>query len=311
MKPLAIAPGDTVAVIAPASVPRDMSKFQAGIENLKSRGYNVELGRSSYRRHGYLCGSDEERLTELNDFLRRPDVKMIVAARGGYGILRILDQVDYAAAARHPKLVVGYSDITALHFALYKHSGLPGLSGPMVAVEWHDPDPASEKLFWELAQGGTPAPVVGPRGEALVPLRTGSAEGVLLGGNLAMVVRLIGTPYLPPLEGAILFLEDVGEEPYRIDAMLAQLRLAGILDRLGGLIFGAFTDWQPEQGTPTLSLDDVIGDYARRLSIPVVSGLVYGHFPVKNTIPVGVRARLEVTSEGASLAVLEPVVRRK
>ncbi|MEX0746846.1 MAG: LD-carboxypeptidase [Rhodothermales bacterium] len=310
MKPLPIEPGDTIAVIAPASVPRDMSKFHAGVEKLRSRGYNVELGRAGYRRHGYLCGSDEERLTELNDFLRRPDVKMIVAARGGYGVLRILDQVDYAAAARYPKLVVGYSDITALHFSLYKHSGLPGLSGPMVAVEWHDPDPASEDLFWELARGGTPSSLIGPRGEALTALRPGSAEGVLLGGNLAMVVRLIGTPYLPSLEGAILFLEDVGEEPYRIDAMLAQLKLAGILDRLGGLIFGAFTDWQPEEGTPTLSLDEVVGDYARRLSIPVARGLVYGHFPVKNTIPVGVRARLEVTSDGASLAVLEPVVSR-
>jgi muramoyltetrapeptide carboxypeptidase len=152
--------------------------------------------------------------------------------------------------------------------------------------------------------------VIGPRGELLTPLRPGSAEGVLLGGNLAMVVRLIGTPYLPPLEGSILFLEDVGEEPYRIDAMLAQLKLSGILDRLGGLIFGAFTDWRPEEGTPTLSLDEVVYDYASRLTIPVARGLVYGHFPVKNTIPVGVRARLEVTSDGASLAVLEPVVCR-
>lgn len=311
MKPISIEPGDTIAVIAPASVPRDMAKFREGVEQLRSRGYNVELGREQYRRRGYLCGTDDERLSELNTFLRRPDIKLIIAARGGYGVLRILDHVDYAAARRFPKLVVGYSDVTALHFALYKHAGLPGLSGPMVAVEWHDPDEESERMFWDLARGGTPESIIGPRGEALRPVRPGTAEGVLLGGNLAMVVRLIGTPYLPPLDGALLFLEDVGEQPYRIDAMLAQLKLSGILNRLGGLIFGAFTDWQPEDGAPTLSLDEVIDDYARDLELPVAKGLVYGHFPVKNTLPVGVRARLEVTSDRASLGVLEPVVTRQ
>lgn len=295
-------------MIAPASVPRDMSKFRAGIEVLQSRGYNVEVGRAQYDRHGYLCGSDAERLSELNGYLRRPDVKMLIAARGGYGALRILDGLDFEAARQHPKLIVGYSDVTALHFALYRHAALPGLSGPMVAVEWHDPHPETERLFWELARGGTPADVVGPDREALKPVKAGSIEGILLGGNLAMIVRLIGTPYLPDLEGTILFVEDVGEEPYRIDAMFAQLKLSGILDRIGGLVLGGFSDCEPEEGSPSLTLDEVFDDYLRAADFPVARGLVYGHFPVKNTLPVGVRGRLEVTSERAQLGVLEPVV---
>ncbi len=285
-----------------------MSRFHRGVERLEGRGYRVEVGRPSYRRRGYLCGTDAERLDEINRYLRRTDVKMLICARGGYGSLRLLPDLDYDAARAHPTLIVGYSDITALHLALYHHAGLPGLSGPMVAVEWHDPDPSSESLFWELARGATPDPLLGPSREELEPLREGSADGVLLGGNLAMVVRLIGTPYLPSLEGAILFAEDVGEEPYRIDAMLAQLRLSGVFDELGGLVLGAFTDWEPKEDTPTLSLDQVFEDYLTEVNFPVARGLIYGHFPVKNTLPVGVRARLQVTSTSARLGLLEPVV---
>lgn len=285
-----------------------MAKFEAGIKRLESLGYNVELGRAQYNRRGYLSGSDRERLDELNGFLRRPDVKMLIAARGGYGVLRILQDVDYNAARAQPKLVVGYSDITALHFAMHHLAGVPGLSGPMVAVEWHDPDPNSDDLFWDLVRGGTPDPLLGPSGEELTPLTPGAVEGPLLGGNLAMIVRLLGTSYLPSLDGAILFIEDVGEVPYRIDAMLAQLKLSGIIDRLGGMVIGGFTDWEPEEDTPTLTIDQVFDDYFATLNMPVARGLIYGHFPVKNTIPVGVRARLEVTSTQARLGILEPVV---
>lgn len=285
-----------------------MSKFHRGVEQLRSRGYNVEVGRSEYVRRGYLCGPDPDRLEEINGFLRRADVKLIMAARGGYGILRLLPELDYEALKANPKLIVGYSDITALHLAVYAHTRVPGLSGPMAAVEWHDPDPASERLFWDLVKGGSPDSLLGPRGEKMTALRPGTAQGVLLGGNLSMIVRLIGTPFLPPLEHAILFVEDVGEQPYRIDAMFAQLKLSGILDKLGGLIVGSFSDWKPEDDSPTLTVDEVLDDYLCDVSFPVAKDLLYGHFPVKNTLPVGVQARLEVTSERVSLAILEPVV---
>jgi muramoyltetrapeptide carboxypeptidase len=305
-KPAALRPGDAIAVVAPASLPREADRLPRGIAHLESLGYRVEVARAAWHAHGYLAGPDEERLAEFNGFLRRDDLKAIFCVRGGYGTLRLLPLLDYEAARRHPKLLVGYSDITALHLALYHRAGWVGLSGPMVAVEWGVMDEATERLFWDLAQGRLPQPLLGPGGEA--PLRPGTAEGILLGGNLSMLVRLIGTPYLPPLDGALLFLEEVGEQPYRLDALFAQLKLAGLLGRLGGLLLGGFTEWEPPDDRPTFTPDEVFDAYLRSAPFPVARGLVYGHFPVKNTLPVGVRARLEVTGAEATLSLLEPAV---
>jgi muramoyltetrapeptide carboxypeptidase len=224
-------------------------------------------------------------------------------------VLRLLPHLDYEAASQHPKLLVGYSDITALHLALYQHAGWTGLSGPMVAVEWSEQDAASEHLFWSIAQGATPQPLLGPGGEQLQAMRPGSAEGVLLGGNLTLIAKLIGTPFLPDLEGALLFIEEIGEQPYRLDGLLAHLKLSGILDRLGGLIIGGLTDWEPEHDRPTLTPEEVLHDYLHDAPYPVATGLVYGHFPIKNTLPIGVRARIDVDATTATLSILESVVR--
>ncbi len=310
MKPFPIEPGDTIGVVAPASAPPDMARFRAGIVQLERRGYRVELGRSAFAEDGYLSGTDAERLDELNGFLRRDDVRMLIAVRGGYGCLRLLPHLDYEAARAHPKLIVGYSDITALHLALLRFADLPGISGPMIAVDWPDLDPASEALFWAIARGETCDSLIGPSGEILRPLREGTAEGTLLGGNLSTIVRLLGTPYLPSFEDTILFVEDVGEPPYRIDAMLAQLHLAGAFDKLGGLVLGGFTRWQPETDKACASPapGEIFREYFADAGFPVAEGLVYGHFPVKNSLPVGGRARLQVTSDMARLGLVEPVV---
>ncbi len=305
-----LVPGSRILVVGPASAPLDPARTLRGITTLQSRGYTVETLRADFAAHGHLCGPDEARLAEFNAALARPDVQALFCVRGGYGALRLLPGLDYAAARRHPKLVVGYSDITALHLALWTKAGLPGLSGPMVAVEWDAPDEKSEALFWALARDGYAGPLVGPGGEALEPVQPGRAEGVLLGGNLSLVTRLIGTPYLPDLAGAILFLEDVGEEPYRLDGLFAHLKLAGILDAIGGLVLGGFTEAEPDGTRPFLPTDEVIADYTRPLAIPVARGLVYGHFPAKNTLPIGVRARLVVGDGAAQLDVLEPIVQR-
>lgn len=306
-KPAPLSPGDTIAVIAPSSPPKKQDQLDRGIARLEALGYRVELGRAVLTPRGYLAGPDAERRDEFNRYLGRDDVKALCCVRGGYGALRLLPHLDYEAARRHPKLLIGYSDVTALHLALYHKAGWRGLSGPLV-VEWPDLDVETISQFQALATGHTPQPLTGPHGETLTPMRPGAAEGVLLGGNLAMIVRLLGTPYLPPLDGALLFLEDVGEQPYRIDAMLAQLKLAGLLDRLGGLILGAFTAWQPDHDRPTLTPDEVFFDYLHDAPYPVATGLVYGHFPDKSTVPVGVRARLDVTGDHTALSILEPVV---
>ncbi|MFN3597620.1 MAG: LD-carboxypeptidase [Rubricoccaceae bacterium] len=306
--PRPLTPRSRVAVAAPSSAALRAVDAEAGLGALRARGLRVEtLRRMSPPPLGYLAGPDDERAGELNTLLARPDLDAIFALRGGYGALRLLPHLDYDAARAHPKLLVGYSDVTALHLALYARAGLPGLSGPMVAPDWPALDAAAEAQFWTLAGGAAPVQIVGPGGEALRAVCEGEAEGVLLGGNLTLVAALLGTPYLPDLTGAILFVEDVGEAPYRVDGLLARLDLAGVLGRLGGLVFGAFTGAEPLPERPSLALPDVLAHYAARVPGPVAAGLVYGHFPRKSTLPVGVRARLVADTRGATLTVLEPV----
>jgi muramoyltetrapeptide carboxypeptidase len=273
---------------------------------LRRRGLVPVLGLDNLVPTGYLAGSDTQRAEAFNKMVLHPDVDVLLCVRGGYGSLRILDTVDYDAASVHPKVLVGYSDITALQMALFARSGWKSISGPMVAVDWADPDPRTEELFWIVARGGT-GPVETPDGEAMTPLRVGSAEGTLLGGNLSVLTSLIGTPYMPNLEGVILFVEDVDEPPYRVDGWLARLKLSGALERLGGLVFGSFSGCEPRADRPTLSYDDVFRHYAACVPGPVSSGLVYGHIRRKSTLPIGVRARLTVTDSGSSLDVLESV----
>lgn len=305
--PRPLTPASRVAVAAPASAALDPVDARAGLDALRARGLRVEEAHEAGPPQGYLAADDDARADALNALLRRDDLDAVVCLRGGYGLLRILDRVDYAAARAHPKLVVGYSDVTALHLALYKEAGLPGLSGPMVAPDWAGLDAETERLFWELAGGAAPVEILGPGGEELTPLRPGEAEGVLLGGNLALTAALLGTPFFPDVDGAVLFVEDVGEPPYRIDGLLARLRLAGVLERLGGLVFGAFTGADVPPGRPSLTTDEVLRHYAPFVGGPVATGLVYGHFRRKATVPVGVRARLVADERGARLTVLSPV----
>ncbi|MEM6326626.1 MAG: LD-carboxypeptidase [Bacteroidota bacterium] len=305
--PPPLTPSSRVAVAAPASGVLARSDAEAGLTALRKRGLTVDPGRCLAPRLGYLSGPDADRAAEMNALFARDDLDAIVCVRGGYGVLRLLDALDFDALARHPKLIVGYSDITALHLAAWRHAGVPGLSAAMVAPDWPTLDAESEQQLWEIAGGAHPWEITGPGGERLTPIREGEAEGLLLGGNLTLVAALFGTPYLPDLTGAILFIEDVGEVPYRIDGLLARLRLAGVLDRLGGLVFGAFTGATPPANRPSLTMDEVIGHYAEFVNGPVARGLVYGHFPRKTPMPVGVTARLRVSRGEAHLTTLSPL----
>jgi len=307
MKPRAIQPGDRIGVISPASAPADSARMSAGLRRLELLGFKIETAKMSMTRTGYLAGSDEERAKELNSMLNRNDISAIFCARGGYGSLRLLELVDYEAARTHPKILVGYSDITALHFALFERAGWQGLSGPMVATDWPDIGMASERLFWDLAAGRWTGELLGPDNERLLGRRSGTAEGFIVGGNLATISALVGSRYMPAMEGAILFIEDVNEPPYRIDAYMAHLRLSGILGKLGGLVVGQFTGWEREDNKPTLTYDEVIEYYTQFVHGPVATGLVYGHVPIKNTMPVGVRAILDVIDTEASLQIIEPI----
>lgn len=306
-RPAPISKSSRIGILAPASLPHDNSALDAGIRALENRGLTVVNLAGNRHQRGYLSAPDSARIQAMNSMLVDPEIDAIFCVRGGYGSMRILDNLDFDAARRSPKLLVGYSDITALHCALYSMAGWTGIQGPMVAVDWPDIDTASESSFWNLASGSIIDPVLGPAGESLTSVRSGHGEGRLIGGNLAMFSRLLGTPFFPPLKGAILFLEEIGEAPYRVDAMFAQLRLSGVLEKLHGLVLGEFTDCEAPPGRPSLTIDDIITDYFGGSGYPVARGLRYGHIPVKTSMPFGVSAQLLVTDSDATLSMLESV----
>jgi muramoyltetrapeptide carboxypeptidase len=306
VKPPPLVPGrSTIAVVAPAGPPRSLPALRLGCERIEARGFRVvkPAERAAVR---YLAGSDDARTDEFNRALRDPDIDALFCVRGGYGTMRLLPRIDYAALRAHPKLIVGYSDITALQLAVICHAGVPSVSGPMVGVDWPALPGPAEAQFWALASGAIP-PLCGDT-DALVPIRTGVAEGPLLGGTLSLIARLLGTPYLPALEGSILFLEDVGEAPYRIDAMFSQLRLAGVLDRLAGVVFGAFTEF-PKADEDEADFRNLVEECFAGAPYPVARGLKYGHFTDKLAVPIGVQARLDVGPSHAALSLCESVVK--
>ncbi|WP_179862105.1 S66 peptidase family protein [Longibacter salinarum] len=323
MLPPPLRPGDRIVVIAPASAPRDVERYRRGIEVLR-RIYEIDVlyePEEATSPHGYLSAPDARRLADLQSALADPDAKALIATRGGYGCLRILDDLWTEAESFPPKWVIGYSDLTALQMALYARRGWASLSGPVV-TEWakmstdsitNGSASASPDAWQNADTGDLDAAAafhrIASSKEGQLPLAAdlpvlsgrGVARGPLLGGNLSVFVNLIGTDFLPDLAGAILVLEDVGEAPYRVDRMLTHLHLAGCLDELAGVILGSF---RPGDATPpTLTMDEVLQDRFSNRPYPVVRGLAYGHILPRLTLPFGAPAELRVERSTASLHV--------
>jgi muramoyltetrapeptide carboxypeptidase len=301
--PNALKPGAVIGIIAPASPQRDRSRLERGIRYLETLGYRIALGANLEKVHGaYLAGTDEERLQDLHTMLADRKVDAVFCARGGYGTPRLLDNLDYRLIRRHPKIIVGFSDITALQFALWKRLQYVTFSGMLPSVDFADEiDGESEEWFWRVLTSRRPLGTL-LQSEPTQTLRSGDVTGTLLPGNLSMVATLIGTPYMPSWKGAVSILEDVGEETYRIDRMLAQLRLAGLLRDAAGVGFGAFTQKSLRaSSTPARPVADVLREYASRVSGPVIANVMYGHEPKKLTLPVGVRARISGRLKGIRL----------
>jgi len=296
LKPPRLRKGDLIGIISPASAPSSQEKIDKGVLYLERLGYRVKVGKHVMAQYGYLAGTDEQRVEDLNDMIRDRAVRAIFAIRGGYGTPRLLHLVDYKAVRRDPKIVVGYSDLTGLQLALYSKSGLVTFSGPMVGVEmWNSIDPFTEEHFWRVVT--SPARIgalENPDGEPFVSFNKGKVSGTLLGGNFSLLASLLGTMYLPKLREAILVLEDVDEAPHRVDRMFTQLHHAGITQNICGLVLGAFTDCVPsDPSKPHLTIEQVINDALRRISCPVLTNLRYGHIPKKLTLPFGVQAALD------------------
>jgi muramoyltetrapeptide carboxypeptidase len=296
IKPQALRPGDTIAIAAPAS-PFDQKAFEAGIAVLKSMGYQVKIPESIFRAQGYLAGSDAERAELLMNLFADESVKAIVCARGGFGSMKLLPLLDFEAILANSKILLGFSDITTLLVAIYQQCGIVTFHGPLVTSLGK----GSEKTVSALMDAiSSYKPLVLTPSKSVV-LNAGQASGPVIGGNLATLTHLIGTSYEPAFERHLLFLEDRGEAPYRIDRMLSQLHLSGRLDGVAGVILGTFEECG--------SLEDVyaiVKEVFRHTGIPVLAGFELGHGTENITVPMGLHADLD--TDDASLRFREPAV---
>jgi len=304
-RPPPLSPGAPIAVVAPASAPRSHLPYDEGLSRLRET-YDVRTAWSPGAERGYLSAPDSDRIAALHRAIEDPEIRAIICVRGGYGCLRLLHRIDWGLARRHPTLLVGYSDVTALHLAFYTKAGWTGLSGPVV-TEWAEADAATLRSFRDWSEGKTPDFADG-FDASLTPLASGTASGPLLGGNLSVLSRLIGTRFAPDFDDAILVLEEIEEAPYRVDRMLAHLEHAGVLDAVVGVILGHFTTGDLDPDKPTLSLEAVFEDYLSGRPYPVAEGLPYGHRLPRCTLPIGVPVQLRVAAEEASLTAQAPVV---
>ena len=309
IKPPRLTPGDRVGLVNPATAAFRTMPIEILTESLEALGLEVVKGPSYFDRRGYFAGADEDRAADINSFFANPDIKGLVA-RGGWGSARVLPHLDYAAIARHPKVLLGYSDVTALLLAIHSRTGLVTFHGPSPRTRF-----SADHLRRVLFDGETlsmsnpreiPSDQTVQTEGRIQTITPGKARGPLLGGNLTVLTAIVGSQYLPDWRGSILFLEDVNEAVYRIDRMLTQLSLAGILDQIAGFVFGHCTDCPPGTDYGSLTLEEVLRDHIAPLGVPAWSGAMFGHIDRQFTLPLGIGA--EIDANGGTIRLLEPAV---
>lgn len=308
IRPRAVLPGATIGIVAPAG-PSDSQSLAAGVARLQAWGYRTLVDDQVLARHGYLSGDDRTRAEAFNRIWANPEVDAVICARGGYGCMRILPAIDWELIRQHPKFFCGFSDITALHLAIARETGLVTFHGPMVAAFGDAEAYNAEGLRRALQSRDPLGPIPWPDDAAApspLSLRDGVAEGLLVGGNLTLLTAMLGTPWEPNFDAAILLVEDVDEEPYRVDRMLTQLRIAGKLRGLAGILFGDSPTCEPRPGRESMSLLEVLADRLGDLQVPILYGFPCGHTGYRATLPLGVRTRLDAAA--GSLTILEPAL---
>ncbi len=311
LKPARLKKGQKVGLIAPGSSIEEEA-LQEAIKNIKELGLQVELGTHVRARHGYIAGTDEERLNDLHMMFSRSDIDAIWCARGGYGCSRLLPKLDYELIQSNPKLLIGYSDITALLNGIFEKTGLVGIHGPVgasqqttytkahfVGVAMHPKKQFKIELSSENLEKEDQA------FETHV-IQPGKAEGMLVGGNLSLLAAMAGTGYQPAVKDRLVFIEDVGEKPYRVDRMLTQLRQAYALEEAAGLALGVFADCEADEDDASLTLKECLQDRLGDLGIPVMYGFSFGHISNQCSLPVGVRAQMDTTRK--TITLLEAAV---
>ena len=284
-------PGDTIGIATPAS-PYQAEAFQKGIHLLKQWGFQVALGRKSIGRKGYLAGTDRERAEELMGLFTNPEIQAILCSRGGYGTMRLLEYLDFKIIKDHPKLFMGFSDVTVLLMALWEKAGLMAFHGPMV-TSLSKLKTSSLNRVQATLKGHYQVQLSLDKNRAFLP---GSARGALIGGNLTLLAHLIGTPYEPVWDDTILFLEDCGEEPYRLDRLFLHLRLCGCLEKVSAILLGTFSGANKKE-LPMTKIKEMLKDS----NVPIWTGLPIGHGSRNIPLPVGATASID--AEQACLSV--------
>ncbi len=317
VKPKRLAAGDTVGLVSPASATFNSVDVQIARESLEALGLKVRLGAHMMERHGYLGGDDKARAADINVFFADPSVAAVHPIRGGWGSSRVLPFLDFDTIRRNPKILLGYSDITALLLAVHAKTGLVTFHGPIGLGRW---DAFSVDYYKRVLFDGEAVVMqnkhdLNPDRNSLVPVeyRTttitpGTARGRLLGGNLTVLTTIVGSSYLPDWDGCIFFCEDVHEDFYRVDRMLTQLRLAGVLGRIRGFVFGNCAECGPGDGSyASLTLEEIFNDHIKPLGVPAWQGAMIGHQMPQWTVPEGIDAEIDATA--GTIRLLEPAVR--
>src|SRR4051794_14145708 len=317
VKPKRLAAGDTVTLVAPANATFNTVDLQIARESLEALGFEVKVGAHLLDRHGYLAGDDKARADDINRAFADTSVAAVHAIRGGWGSARLLPHLDFDTIRRNPKVLIGYSDITALLLSVQAKTGLITFHGPIGLGRW---DPYSLDYYKRVLFNGEQVTYTNKRDisadrNALTPVefrtRTitpGRARGRLLGGNLTVLTTILGSPYLPDWDNAVLFCEDVHEDLYRIDRMLTQLKLAGVLGRIKGFVFGGCSECGPGDGNyGALTIEEIFADHIQPLGVPAWSGAMIGHAQPQWTVPEG--AQVEIDATAATITLLEsPVI---
>jgi muramoyltetrapeptide carboxypeptidase len=306
IKPPRLHPGDRVGLVSPATAAFETEPTRIWVDALESLGFEVILGDNYYNRHGYFAGEDAARASDINAFFKEPGIRMIFA-RGGWGAPRVLPLLDYDMIRENPKILLGYSDATALLSAVHTKTGL---------VTFHGPSPLntfSAEHFRRVVMNGEHYTMSNPTfitsndlvqtENRIQTMRGGKATGKILGGNLSLLTAITGSEYLPNWEGSILFIEDVDEAVYRIDRMMTELALSGVLEKINGFIFGRCTDCDPGRGFGSLTMEEMLAEHIAPLGIPAFSGSMIGHIDEQFTIPLGIE--VEIDADAGSITMLE------
>lgn len=305
--------GDTVGLVAPASVTYESLQLQIALEALDAMGLKAKVGPHVMDRFGYLAGEDKDRASDINAAFADPEIDAVFALRGGWGASRLLPFLDFDLIAKNPKIFLGYSDITSLLNAIYAKAGVVTFHGPNVMSRWNE---FTYQGMRDVLFNGKSSTYSNPevidddlvaRKHRIQTINAGRATGHLIGGNLTLMSALIGTPYFPDARGAILFLEDVGEAIYRVDRMMTQLKLSGVLGQVSGIVFGHFTGVKPNPGLGNFALMDILEQHCKPLGVPCYFGAMIGHVEEQSTVPIGVAA--EMDAGAGLLRLLEPAVR--